>query len=53
MSAVTSLAPGDKSAHLLVDNISKRFGAITALSGVNLALRRGEVTGRVDDYLID
>ena len=49
MSAVTSLAPGGKSAHLLVDNISKRFGAITALSGVNLALRRGEVTGLVGD----
>ena len=41
------MPPGDT--HLLAENISKRFGAITALSRASLALRRGEVTGLVGD----
>lgn len=48
-SAAAAAAAAGEGAHLVVENISKRFGAITALSDVNLTLRRGEVTGLVGD----
>ena len=34
---------------LRADNITKRFGAVTALDGVSLALRRGEILGILGD----
>ena len=40
-------APGDDV--LRVEHISKRFGAVTALTDVNLHLRRGEVLGLLGD----
>ena len=34
---------------LRVEHVAKRFGALTALSDVNLRLRRGEVLGLIGD----
>ena len=34
---------------LQAENVSKRFGAVTALSDVSMYLRRGEVLGLVGD----
>ena len=34
---------------LRADAITKRFGAVTALDGVSLALRRGEILGILGD----
>lgn len=44
--AQPAAAPGDV---LQVEHISKRFGAVTALSDVNLHLGRGEVLGLLGD----
>jgi len=45
-------AVGDGAAappHLRIEGVSKNFGAVRALRGVDLAVRRGEVTGLVGD----
>jgi ABC-type sugar transport system ATPase subunit len=51
MSAVVEQRPlaGAGAEALKADNITKRFGAVTALDGVSLALRRGEILGILGD----
>ncbi len=52
MSATTETAPlsGAKGSEALkAENITKRFGAVTALDGVSLMLRRGEILGILGD----
>ena len=46
---IANAPDSENDTHLLVSNISKRFGAVVALDNVNLALRRGEVAGLVGD----
>ena len=40
---------GEKEVFLSLSNVSKRFGGVTALEGVDLELRRGEVLGLLGD----
>ena len=40
---------GEKEVFLSLSNVSKRFGGVTALKGVDLELRRGEVLGLLGD----
>lgn len=51
--AVAGAGGGDAAAaappHLSIQGIAKNFGAVRALRGVDLAVRRGEVTGLVGD----
>ena len=52
MSVATESAPmsGTKGSEALkADNITKRFGTVTALDGVSLTLRRGEILGILGD----
>lgn len=43
------LGPGDREAVLEVRDVVKRYGPVTALSGVSLSLRRGEVLALIGD----
>lgn len=53
MSAASAVRPGGAPASgeeaLKAENITKRFGAVTALDGVSLALRRGKILGILGD----
>lgn len=53
MSAAPAVRPGGAPASgeeaLKAENITKRFGAVTALDGVSLALRRGKILGILGD----
>jgi len=46
---VSTEVPAQKDDILLVEHISKRYGAVTALVDVNLRLERGEVLGLIGD----
>jgi simple sugar transport system ATP-binding protein len=48
-SAAADVRPGDPMAILELDNVSKHFGAIQALTDVSLALEPGQVVGLMGD----